>query len=426
MRFAVISDLHLGDPICSMVNYKTLGPGEKYDDFIEAAGQHNDFLVLLGDTFDFSITDYATAHKVAKAFFIQIQRDRIAKNIIYITGNHDFDMWHTLEQQTNIIYQIERGRPAREFQWSVPGLIDDRSTSQNRGFQLPGVIDLVDPDAPPRVKMFVNNITKGEDGSGAETNFYFAYPNLYFVNDDDCVLFTHGHYFEAYWTMVGEWAIKVAGDDLGIGDDLDLRELVALNFPLCHFGCCGVGQAGPLTGLIRKVRQEVKDKNIKRLEQYLDRLDNELDEMTPYGLFNPKEWGTDMVSRLVRKKIIKKVKSFKYARFSDKFIQKKSVMRRFCNFYDASRVEIGRINEEHDLSLPLPHHVVFGHTHQPIMWGSSDAPKAKVAGGRTVDLFNTGGWLWKEVKDDHGAREFCGAQVLTYQSDKGFVSHSIT
>jgi AAA+ ATPase superfamily predicted ATPase len=66
----------------------------------------------------------------------------------------------------------------------------------------------------------------------------------------------------------------------------------------------------------------------KRLEHYLDRLDSELDEMTPYGFFNPKEWGTDMVSRLVRKKILKKVKNFKYARFSDKFIQKKSVMPR--------------------------------------------------------------------------------------------------
>ena len=146
MRIVMISDTHFGDPMCTLVDNETLAPGEKYEKFVEKAGENNDYLVLLGDIIDFSIVGYAKAYTVAKAFFRLIKEEKIAKSIIYVPGNHDFDMWHTVEHQINIIRQVREGLPARHFRWSVPGFIEDRKDKKNKGFQLPGVTDVVDPE----------------------------------------------------------------------------------------------------------------------------------------------------------------------------------------------------------------------------------------------------------------------------------------
>ena len=131
MRIVMISDTHFGDPMCTLVNHDTLAPGKAYKNFTEKAGQENDYLVLLGDIIDFSIVGYAKAYTVAKAFFRLIKQDKIAKSIIYVPGNHDFEMWHTVECQINIIRQVREGRPPRQFHWSVPGLIEDRKERKN-------------------------------------------------------------------------------------------------------------------------------------------------------------------------------------------------------------------------------------------------------------------------------------------------------
>ena len=52
MRFAVVSDLHLGDRMCSLVertNAGNLKKGSKYKQFKDAVGKDNDYLILLGD-----------------------------------------------------------------------------------------------------------------------------------------------------------------------------------------------------------------------------------------------------------------------------------------------------------------------------------------------------------------------------------------
>jgi DNA repair exonuclease SbcCD nuclease subunit len=246
---AIVSDTHFGDPVCTLVDHDKPFEGDgsprqgvKYDAFVEKAGTENDYLILLGDIFDFSIVGYARAYQMAKAFFLLIKRDRIAKSIIYVPGNHDFEMWHTVEHQIRVIHQLSKGRPAQPFRWSAPGLIDDRK-DRKRGFRLPGIIDeIVRPERmDQKVKMYLNTITKNKDDSGEETNFYFAYPNLYMVTDHESILMTHGHYLEAYWTLLGEWTMKIGQEDLKIGDALDVRELVAINFPSCQLACSGVG-----------------------------------------------------------------------------------------------------------------------------------------------------------------------------------------
>jgi len=423
MRTVIVSDVHLGDPTCSMINDATLAPGDKYEAFKQAAGRDNDYLILLGDVIDLSITDYETAFKVAKAFFQLIQVDKIAKSVIYVPGNHDFDLWHTVEHQISVIHQIAVGRPARSFRWSVPGFIDDRANSRTKGFHLPGVTTLVDPEHFDGVPMFLNSITLDTSGAGQPTYFYFAYPNLYFVTDTESILITHGHYLEGWWTMVSEWVFKIAQEDLRIGDALDLRELAAINSPQCQLACTGVGQAGPLTEVVRAIQYEVKRQDFGRVKRILDRLDDEVDKLTAYGKLDPREWGTDLVSNYVKGKILEELKKVKDTRFSEEFIHKREVLDRFRTFFGASWVEICDLNEKFQLGIPMPRKVIFGHTHQPIGWGTQQAPRVQVTGGNVVTLYNTGGWLWRDLRKRPG--DFCGAAVFVYDSATGFTSRLI-
>ena len=92
MRLAIVSDTHFGDPMCTLVtpnNTSKIDPGTKYEDFKKAASTKNDYLILIGDIFDFSITSYQEAYEYAKIFFLQIQKDNIAKEIILVPGNHE-------------------------------------------------------------------------------------------------------------------------------------------------------------------------------------------------------------------------------------------------------------------------------------------------------------------------------------------------
>ena len=87
MRIAIVSDTHFGDPMSTLVVFGKNGKpviGPKYKAFKQAAGNDNDYLVLLGDILDFSIASYEEVYESAKVFFLQIQTDQIAKEIIYV------------------------------------------------------------------------------------------------------------------------------------------------------------------------------------------------------------------------------------------------------------------------------------------------------------------------------------------------------
>ena len=427
VRLAIISDTHFGDPMGTLVTCDGKGKpeeGPKYNAFKKAAGQNNDYLILLGDILDFSIASYEDVYKCAKAFFLQIQQDEIAKEIIYVSGNHDADLWHTVEHEINILNQIRKGRPPRPFRMSVPGLIDDRKDSKFRGFTLPGVTRKRVRGKPRYAGLFLDQITKPE---GELTYFNFAYPNLYMVTDSESVLITHGQYLEAYWAMAAEWAMKIAREDLKVGAALDLKEMVAINFPLSQLACSGVGQAGPLTRVIRLVQRDAKDGNLKRIKKYLNRLDNEIDALTRYPWYRQYlEWLTDMATNNMKEMVIDLIEQMEETRYSEEFIHKKEVQDRFKNFYDASCIEIAQLNAEYKYHIPMPPHVIFGHTHQPIPWKDPDAPKTSpypATGMLPVTLFNTGGWLNRLTENKE--EEFVGAEVFTYTTEKGFKSVSI-
>ncbi|SYZ71901.1 putative Metallophosphoesterase [Candidatus Zixiibacteriota bacterium] len=428
MRFAVVSDTHFGDPMCQLACWKgnekkdkvVIGP--KYDAFKTAAGVDNDYLILLGDIFDFSICSYKEAYEVGKAFFTQLQKDKIAKYIIYVPGNHDADMWHFYEYQANIIVRMSAGKPPYDFRFSVPGIIDGRKKATGDRFFLRGVSK--NPKYPGfgyggmfLDKITINETTKGRQ-EGKPIVFAFAYPNLYLITEKETVLMTHGHYLESYWSLLSEWVLKVVREDLRIGDALDLWEMVAINFPLNQLACSGTGQSGPLTEIVRKIQREVKDKDLTRVKKYLDNLDNEIDKLTPSSIWQlPREVATDALSNLVKKEIMKGLEKYSETRYSEEFFHKRDVLDRFRRFMDCSLLEIDLINKETSADIRPPRYVIFGHTHEPIPWNDPNAPKTMNTGGNPVTLYNTGGWL-NHMNKKTNQPEFCGAEVFIYDSNR--------
>jgi 3',5'-cyclic AMP phosphodiesterase CpdA len=427
VRVAVVSDTHFGDPLSTLVTSGGRDPvpsiGPAYEPLIRATGKV-DYLVLLGDIIDFSVASYADAYRDARCFFRKLRDDGVAREIIYVPGNHDFDVWHTVEHQVNVIQRLQRGRLPRAFKGSVPAILDDRRESEK--FLLPDVRARRDWDEPEAHygDLFFDDITRENSGGrirGRRLRFNFAYPNLYLVTDDGvCLLLTHGHYFEAFWSVAAEWASFLALDDLKVENahDLSLREIVGLNLPLHQLACTGIGQAQPLAQLARRVQMEVKAGRTHLVEKYFQRLESAAWRHTPFGFSKRRLVAYGL--RFLKRKLLSVLASLENTRYSKEFLARPSVRERFRQYYRYSLGEIERLRVEHSLEIPRPTHVVFGHTHQPIPWDHEEL--VDQVDGTEVRFCNTGGWI---LKDDFSGLDFRGAEVLIYETGKGVRSVSI-
>ena len=426
MRIAVISDTHFGDPLGTLVTSQhgrsSIGPA--YAPLARAIGAV-DYLVLLGDIVDFSVSSYDEAYRAARVFFTQLQQDGLAREMIYIPGNHDYDVWHTVEHQVNVINRLQQGQLPRAFKRSVPGVIDDRRKDDK--FLLPDVVpsrSSHDPE-PHYGDLFFDDITRvAAHGHllGEKLTFNFAYPNLYLITDaGESLLLTHGHYFEAFWAVTSELAATLALDDLELeaGQELSLREMVGINLPLNQLACSGIGQAKPLAELARRVHADVSAGRVDTVRKYLDRFEALIREEKSLGWV--KRGAAIAASRWLKRRLLRSLASMETARYRKEFLFRPRVRERFRKYYRYSLHEIERLGLEHHLDIPAPTHVVFGHTHQPIPWGAEEL--VDVVDGRVVSFCNTGGWV---LKEDRSGLSFSGAEVLLYESGKGVRSIPVT
>ena len=410
MKLAITSDTHLGDPLCSLVewNGNDYTEGPKYQEFKEAAGTGNDYLILLGDILDFSVTSYENAYRAGKVFFTLVQKDKIADQIIYVPGNHDYDIWNIVENEVNIIHQIKNGKIPRKFRMAVPGILDDRTNTDTPGLTLPGVGKRSD-GSYTYGGLFLDHIT--DDPS----HFIFCYPNLYLVTDEGTILMTHGHYLDSYWSLLSKWAPIIFGSDLKLGTKMDIQEIVGMNFPFNQLACTGVGQAGILSEILSEVQQQIKEGKIEKTRQYLDNLDNYLDD----NVFDYRKWyqfineaASDFASNKAKKLILDKISSETKVRYNKEYFQLPEVQERFFTYTMPAWLKSKSLVNYTTSIFPKPEKIIFGHTHEPI---SLDEPIQIPHEDLQINLFNTGGWLhmhrFKEV--------FAGAEVFKYESDLG-------
>jgi len=426
MRVAVLSDTHFGDPLCTLVSSgprdKEPSIGPAYEPLARAVGKV-DYLVLLGDIIDFSVASYADAYRQARCFFRRLSDDGLAREIIYVPGNHDFDVWHTVEHQVNVINRLRQGQLPRAFKRSVPGVIDDRRASQK--FLLPDVVPRRDREEPEAHygNLFFDDITREASNgrlTGRKLTFNFAYPNLHLVTDaGESLLLTHGHYFEAFWSMAAEWTALLAFDDLELeSESMSLREVVGINLPLHQLACTGIGQARPLSQIARTIQREAFQGRTETLEKYFERLSLWVRSDRSRGW--PRRTLTALALRWARGRLLSVLESLEHTRYSREFLTRPSVRERFRQYYRYSIAETERLLAEHGIEIPRPTHVIFGHTHQPIPWEAEEL--ADVVDGHPVRFCNTGGWL---LREDQSSLDFVGAELLLYETGSGVRSVSI-
>ena len=424
MKIAIVSDIHLGDEQCALVDKKSCKFTDHYKKFRESVGRDNDFLVLTGDILDFSVSLYRDTYKCARTFFKKVLEDGLTRQFIYLPGNHDSNVWHTVEHETNIINRMGPGQRVRQFRHSVPAILDDRQQDDWDKFLLYGVNPRPKGAGAKYGGLYLDHIIDGE------SVFNVAHPNLYLISDEGKgTLITHGHYFQQYWTMTSWLALAIARDDLAIGA-LEVNELVGINFPLVQLACTGVGQSGPLSPVINNVQKDVKSGELKLVTKYLSKLKKVIDDYWDFERFdnhlsflNIKEKLSDKLLDFIEDYVIKKVKKISEsegggARNNARFEYQPDVQKRIGTFYLASLLELKGIDDDVDCilsDLPEPEAVIFGHTHIPRPWEDSPNPSPlpfEVTGGRIVRLMNSGGWL----KDERG--DLRGANVFKYETGK--------
>jgi len=426
MKIAIISDAHLGDPMSTLFymerdsqGNKHVRQGDRYQKFVEAAGTGNNYLILVGDIIDFAIESYEDAYKVAKAFFLEVKSREIAKKIIYIPGNHDFDIWHTVEHQVQVIEPLGKGENenASGFLWSVAGRIDDRQKQKSRVFTT--YLSEATPASPnpTYTGLFLDKITE------PEPLFEFCYPNLYLITDEgETIIITHGHYLEAPWPLLGEWAVRIfEKDDWDLAKPLFLKNMASINFMVCQLMSSGVGQSGELTKLIKGIQREAKDHDLKNIKRYLSNLITGVRKHKYISL--SKKLVLLPFLYIGKKLIINSLMKFSDARYSDELFNKPEVQERFWNYYEATRGEINLLNKNFGLDIPNPYKMIFGHTHRPLPSENEKTPELPgrpESDNKPVVLYNTGGWLNRI--NTKKQIEFCGARVYKYETGKGITS----
>ncbi len=349
MKLAIISDLHLGNSLCSLVewNGNEYVEGPKYPEFCEAAGTGNDYLILLGDVLDFSTAGYENAYEAAKVFFTLVQEDRIADQIIYVPGNHDYDIWNIVENEVNIILQIREEKIPRKFRTAIPGILDDRTGTETPGFTLPGVGKRTD-GSYTYGGLFLDHITD------EPSNFIFAYPNLYLAEDEGTTLITHGQYLDGYWSLLSRWAPRIFESDLKLEEQMDIKEMVGMNFPFNQLACSGVGQAGILSESLAHVQQQVKDGRTKDTQQYLDNLVTYLDKHVLVYKRWYHEAASEFAIKRLKKLIIGMLSAETKVRYNKEYFRLPEVQERFFTYYNACLAELEQLEKNSQYKSPPP------------------------------------------------------------------------
>jgi hypothetical protein len=378
---------------------------------------------LLGDVVDVAIRDYKTSLDVFKLFLNQIIKDGVAEKILYVPGNHDFEIWHTIEYQANIINPIinRPGKQTSLFRMAVPAVLDDRPSAKYKFF-LGNVTRRPEPEEPYG-HMFLDFLCD------EKLRFSVAFPNAYLVTDmNECVMMTHGQYLQTFWSLISDWAPAVFHMELNVNQPLTAKNLVALNFPLSQLSSSGVGQAGPLTDVIRQIQYDFKKGKPEKLEVYLDNLRKGLcTRLLKTKWYNPIDWVKKCALGAVKKSIIKGIMApHPSPRENGGWEYEPETLRRMSAYYLSGCDEIERLNSEYEMNLPpRPSKLIFGHSHRPIALKSTAHPVLKPFGRDLVQVpvFNTGGWL---ENDNGGQGGFCGAELFLYETGKGLRSETIS
>jgi len=397
MKIAIISDTHLGDPACKLIEqgaltetYKAMQTEIKKF----TGGAPLDYFVLNGDTLDFSVSAFEDSCKIARPFFREIAKNNLSKEIVYIPGNHDKHIWDAVEWETRIIRRLKNHEDPRPFRRVQEGLID---YAKGR-LDLPGVT-MVEGS-----RQYGTLFLEGLFDKDNVLPIDIVYPNFFIKTHTDTYLITHGHMLELAWVLLSE----LLGGLPKISATPDVAQLEEYNIPLTSMICTGVGQGGAVSEHFCDIQHEVKKRETTKLEDTLQNATLKLKILLELPWY--KQILNRMLLGLVKKVILSKASGIKDSRYDEAFFEKETVKKRFLRFYEAA---CAQATEE--LKIVPPRKIIFGHTHDPFPFSKPLVITKDVLPQLTVEkltLYNAGGWLRNGAK---------GAEVF-FLDDSGTLS----
>lgn len=387
-NIAVISDLHIGDPACKIIKVKKTSRNKKkiasedfettptFDRLVElimkkTGNRSLDILVLNGDNIDFSISSFEKSLIAAKPFFNSLSEQKIAKNIFYIPGNHDKQIWDAVEWETNIIARLKKREEPRPFRRTQPALINLPAST----IELPGV-SLVE-DTTRFGKLFIEGLFDSEENT---IPIYIAYPNLYIKTFAETFMVTHGHMFELPWLLLSELLS-------GILECEKVEHFEELNFPLTSMICTGIGQGGRVSELLYEIQSEAKSGKSKALSLALDSIIPRLELLIDLGFWDHLD--ESLLYFFSRKAISIAENDIVDPRGNKEFLNTVDTRKRFSRFLTAACFEVKNL-----WSLTPPTKLFYGHTHESSAYDNpnTDMPHPLLPNTK-MHLYNTGGWL---------------------------------
>jgi len=374
MSVAITSDIHLGDPNSRLSDGKDFYPYGFYKDFRAkifnfTGSQPLDYLVLCGDILDFSINSFENSIHIGRHFFQQLYNDKIAKQIVYVPGNHDKQIWDGVEWDSRIIKRLNEYRDPDEFRHIQNGIINLAKGGQ---IELDGVVK--EPG-----QTYGNIYLKGLFlNAESSLPINIVYPNLYLLTENDSILITHGHMFEAAWVILSE---MLYGLPEYLPVKFNLPDLEAWNIPVTASICTGVGQAKEVSDLIQRIEEEAYKSKTDALAAVLDHVFPKILDSSEVG------WLGRIAAKAVmpglKNAILKTAAKTEDTRFNQDKLQTPETKQRLLTFYNLT-LEIMK-----SLNLPRPSKFIYGHTHLPTP--ASNPFKLDITGD--LEFYNTGGWL---------------------------------
>jgi len=406
IKAMILSDLHLGshDGVLGFAAAQAAGQTHKaylkqrlFDKLRAALGSDTGaqrFLVLNGDTLDFSLQNYAAAFAEGQSFFRTLAAENLFDEIIFIAGNHDHNVWQMAQQETLVVDQLRKGKLPHDFEHVRDALLDLKT---NR-LIIPGVTDVT--AAASSDSFFIQGLFG--PAPAKMPKLWVVYPNLFIQpaveesHEARPILVTHGHFFSLPWVLV----TTVFPKSLQIDGCCTLEQLEQLNSPLTEMAWTALGQAGTLTDLAHRIYGAVAKGEMGLAQKVIDEFGNYIDnEVWKGGAWNPKEWVTDAVIKGIKKFLLylieKGVESGDNHKDDQTFLDDGDNQKRIRLYLGLSRAQYSDLLKKCGLDwrAGMPQQVVFGHTHSVIKPPRS-GPFSWAWG---AEIQNTGGFM-KDVR----------------------------
>jgi hypothetical protein len=393
----VLSDLHLGSDRSAAGPAALRESGVTYSEHLRrilfdpiraVAGARVPFLVLNGDTLDFSLQDYQKVFYHASQFFDVLLKEQLFDNVVYISGNHDHNVWQLVQSEVSVVRPVAGGEAPKAYPYIQPGVVDLGAKT----LSLSNVSE-------PLGDVFLKGLFGSKGTENKAPPIAVVYPNLFlaFKGDADAqvapILVTHGHFFCVPWILMTEVFPKT----LEVDRSVSLRDLEQLNAPLTELVWTALGQAGALTKAAARIYDEGVERRATWAASVLDELAEYLDSVVfKYGWYDPREWGSDaiigIIKNVLQNLILQGVASSAKHKGDEVFLDDPENVERIGRYLDLSFSQY--VSATGDRNATLPSAILFGHTHVPIRPEQNASVEVlRNDMKHRVRAYNTGGWM---------------------------------